>query len=98
MVKPFEELADGRMSAPIRRIVPLLLHFSTIAWFVGGLALIAAASWFGRDARFATGLFVGSLYLFGALGNLWGTRSFHPGWMLMAVALILIVLGIKNPG
>jgi hypothetical protein len=97
MVKPFEELADGRISAPIRRIVPLLLHFSTIAWFVGGLALIAAC-WFGRDARFATGLFVGSLYLFGALGNLWGTRSLHPGWMLMTAALVLIVLGVKNSG
>ena len=97
MVKPFEELADGRISAPIRRIVPLLLHFSTIAWFVGGLALIAAC-WFSRDARFATGLCVGGLYLFGALGNLWGTRSLHPGWMLMTVALILIVLGVKSPG
>ena len=97
MVKPFEELADGRISAPIRRIVPLLLHFSTIAWFVGGLALIAAC-WFSRDARFATGLCVGGLYLFGALGNLWGTRSLHPGWMLMTAALILIVLGVKSPG
>ncbi len=99
MVKPFEELAfaDGRISAPIRRLVPLLLHFSTIAWFVGGLALIAAC-WFSRDARFATGLCVGGLYLFGALGNLWGTRSLHPGWMLMTAALVLIVLGIESPG
>src|SRR5262245_43274348 len=75
MVKPFEEfaLADGRMGAPIRRLVPLLLHFSTISWFLGGLVLIAAAKWFEEDARLATGLFVGSLYLFGALGNIWGT-------------------------
>ncbi len=29
MVRPFEEfsLADKRMTAPIRRLVPLLLHF-----------------------------------------------------------------------
>jgi len=40
-------------------------------------------------------LFVGSLYLFGALGNLWATRGRHPGWMLMA-ALILIVIGINK--
>jgi hypothetical protein len=98
MVKPFEEfaLADGRISAPVRRLVPLLLHFSTISWFLGGLVLIAAATWLGRDARFATGLFVGSLYLFGALGNLWATRGHHPGWMLMAVALVLITLGISK--
>jgi hypothetical protein len=98
MVKPFEELAlaDGRIGAPVRRLVPLLLHFSTISWFLGGLALIAAARWLERDARLAAGVFVGSLYLFGALGNLWGTRGLHPGWMLMAVALVLIAFGISK--
>jgi hypothetical protein len=75
MVRPFEEflLTGKRVAAPIRRMVPLLLHFSTISWFLGGLALIAAASWFEHDTRLATGLFVGSLYLFGALGNLWAS-------------------------
>jgi hypothetical protein len=99
MVRPFEELAlaDGRIGAPIRRLVPLLLHFSTISWFLGGLALIAAARWLQPDARLATGIFVGGLYLFGALGNLWGTRGLHPGWMLMAVALALIAFGVSKP-
>jgi hypothetical protein len=61
--------------------------------------LIAAAQWFGRDARLATGLFVGSLYVFAALGNFWATRGRHPGWMLMAIALVLIALGVsKSPG
>jgi len=98
MVKPFEEfaLANGRIGAPLRRLVPLLLHFSTISWFLGGFALIAAARWLERDARLATGVFVGSLYLFGAIGNLWGTRGLHPGWMLMAVALVLIAFGISK--
>jgi hypothetical protein len=100
MVRPIEALllADRRTSAPIRRIVPLQLHFSTIAWFLGGLALIAAAIWFDRNARLATGLFVGSTYLFGALGNLWGTRGRSPGWMLMAAALMLIVFGVMKSG
>ena len=100
MVRPIEAflLADSRTSAPIRRRVPLLLHFSTIVWFLGGLTLIAAAIWFNRDAKLATGLFVGSTYLLGALGNLWGTRGRHPGWMLMAAALILIVFGITKSG
>ena len=100
MVRPIEAflLADRRTSASIRRLVPLLLHFSTIVWFLGGLALIAAAIWFDREARLATGLFVGSTYLFGAVGNLWGTRGRHPGWMLMAAALILIVFGVYKFG
>ena len=100
MVRPIEAslVADRRTSATIRRLVPLLLHFSTAVWFAGGLALIAAAAWFDRDTRLVTGLFVGSTYLFGALGNLWGTRGRHPGWMLLAAALVLIVLGIAPAG
>jgi hypothetical protein len=98
MVKPFEEfaLADRRIGAAIRRLVPLLLHFSTISWFLGGLVLIAAARWSERDVRLTIGVFVGSLFLFGALANLWGTRGLHPGWMLMAVALVLIAFGISK--
>jgi len=98
MVKPFEALshADKRITAPIRRLVPLLLHFSTVSWFLGGLALIAAAYWFAPEARLATGLCVGGLYLFGALGNLWGTRGRHPGWLLMATALVLIAFGVNK--
>jgi len=98
MVVPFERyLLNERVGAPIRRLVPLLLHFSTVSWLVGGLALIAAANWFDRDAKLATGIFVGSMYFYGAVANLWGTRRPHPGWMLMAAALILIVLGVGNP-
>jgi hypothetical protein len=100
MVRPIEALflSDGRIAAPVRRLMPVLLHFSTIVWFLGGLALIAAALWFDQDARRATGLLVGSTYLFGALGNLWGTRGHHPGWMLMAAALILIAFGLSKSG
>jgi hypothetical protein len=99
MVRPFEELAlaDGRIGVSVRRLVPLLLHFSTVSWFLGGLTLIAAARWLEADARLATGIFVASLYLFGALGNLWGNRGLHPGWMLMMAALVLIVFGISKP-
>jgi hypothetical protein len=100
MVRPFEEFAkaDKRVAGSTRRLVPLLLHFSTIIWFLGGLALVAAAIWFGQDVRLAVSLFVGGCYMFGALGNLWATRGRHPGWMLMAAALVLILLGANKPG
>jgi hypothetical protein len=60
--------------------------------------LIVAANSFEQEARLATGLLVGSSYLFGALGNLWATRGRHPGRMLYAVALVLIVYGVGRAG
>ena len=98
MVRPFKQLVDGRITAPIRRLVPLLLQFSTFNWFVGGLALILAANTLDQETRLDTGLLVGSSYLFGALGNLWATRGRHPGWILYAVALALIVYGVSGAG
>jgi hypothetical protein len=100
MVRPFEAfaLADRRIAGSTRRLVPMLLHFSTIFWFLGGLALVAAANWFEQDVRLAISLLVGGSYLFGAIGNLWATRGRHPGWMLMAAALLLIMFGANKPG
>jgi len=94
--RPFEAFAGQRVSGTIRRLVPPLLQFSTFNWFVGGLALIAAATWFEPGARLVTGLLVGSSYLYGAVGNLWSTRGRHPGWALYGVALALIVFGLSG--
>jgi hypothetical protein len=95
MVRPIGKMfrADGRTSATIRRLVPLLLHFSTVVWFAGGLALIAAANVSGTGTRRVICLFVGGAYLLGVLGNLWGTRGRHPGWMLLGIAVVLIAVG-----
>jgi hypothetical protein len=98
MVKPFDGYARASsLPGSVRRLVPLLLHFSTVSWFFGGLALLAACAWFEQGTRAATGFFVGSLFLFGALANLWGTRGRHPGWLLMAVAVALILVGVNEP-
>jgi hypothetical protein len=94
MAAPFRVLAEPSLSAPIRRIAPLLLQFSTFNWLVGGFALIAAAFWLGPEAKRVAGVLVGSSYLFGAVGNLWATRGRHPGWALYAVALGLIVYAL----
>lgn len=99
MVRPFEAAAPSipGVSAPIRRLTPVLLHLSTVSWFLGGLALIAAIG-FEPGARLATGVLVGGLFLYGAIGNFWGTRGRHPGWMLMSAALVLIALGVRPAG
>ncbi len=61
LVTPFANAfrTTGGMSAIGKKLMPSLLQFSTFNWFLGGLALIAAALWFGQDARLVTGLLVG---------------------------------------
>jgi len=77
---------------------PGLLQFSTFNWLVGGLALLVAALVFRRDARLATGLLVGSSYLYAAVGNFWATHGRpHPGWLLYGTALCLIAYGLATP-
>lgn len=97
MVRPLAAPSDLRMSEPIRRLIPPLLHFSTYNWLLGGLALIAVAAGVEPRARLAIVLLVGSSYLFAAIANFRGTKGRHPGWMLLAVALILLVLGAHRP-
>jgi hypothetical protein len=97
MVRPIQAaLADRNLPRAVRRLVPVLLQFSTFAWLLGGLALVAAAWCSDREAKLATGLLVGAFYLFGALGNAWATRGRHPGWMLMAAAAGLIGFGLSG--
>ena len=98
MVRPVDELTAGKLPQSIRRLVAALLHFSTFNWFVSGLALLIAVYSFGREARLATCLLVGSSHLFPALGNLWATRGRHVGWVLYTVAVLLIVYGLGKHG
>lgn len=81
-----------RMGGVARRIVTPLLQFSTFAWLVGGVALVAAPR-FGNEARHVTVVLVGSSYLYGTVANLWASRGRHPGWVAYAVALTLIGFG-----
>jgi hypothetical protein len=81
-------------SAPIRRLIPLLLHFTTFNWLLSGVALIAVVLWFGRETQLAVSFFAGSSFLFGALCAAWGVRRLHPSWILMSVAFVLVVCGI----
>lgn len=97
VVRPVRE-RTAALSGPARRLVGPLMQFTTFNWFVGGIALLIAACALGQQARLATGVLVGSSYLFGAVGNFWATRGRHPGWALYAVALLLIAYGLSKPG
>ncbi|UVI33496.1 hypothetical protein [Paenibacillus spongiae] len=87
-------VADGRISTPMQRLLKLLLHFTSFNWLLSGLALIVAAIWFEQNAKLATGLLAGSSFLYGTAISLWVMRRLHPSWILMAVAFILIILGL----
>ena len=98
MVEPLSQraAADPPISPVVRRLILPLLHFSTFVWFAGGIALIFATS-LDSQARLCVGLLVGVTYLFGAVGNFWATRGRHPGWIMMALALVLITFGAIVP-
>ena len=94
MVRPIESSLSPRTSNSVRRLVPVLLQFSTFNWFICGVALILAGMWLRGEARTATALLVGSSYAFAALGNFWATRGRHPGWLLYLLAVALIIFAI----
>ena len=93
IVRPLRDHVSAKNVMRPSRLLAPLLQFSTFAWFLGGLALVAAALWLRGDARLVSCLLVGSLYLFGAVANFWAMRRPHPGWILMMIALALIVAG-----
>jgi hypothetical protein len=88
MITPI--LGAAKFPQSTRRLVPLLLHFTTLCWFLGGAALMATPFFPNTASILTTALFVGGFYLFGAVGNFWGTRGRHPGWILLAMAVALI--------
>jgi hypothetical protein len=96
MVRPLLASRDFRRG--MKPMAAALLQFSTYNWFLGGLALLAAAAWFGWEARLATGLLAGSSYLAGGVGNLWASRGRHPGGFLYVAAVLLIAYGVLPPG
>ncbi|NNE49792.1 MAG: hypothetical protein HKM91_04595 [Altererythrobacter sp.] len=75
------------------KLIVALLHFSTFAWLAGGVALILVSK-LGNEAQTAIGLLVASLYIFASAANFWATRGRHPGWILLALAVIAILAGL----
>jgi len=94
IVRPLEALAAPKLPRSIRQLAAMLLHFSTFNWFIGGLALIAAAFAGGREVKLVVGLLVGSSYLYGTIGNFIATRGRHPGWMFYGIAVALIAYAL----
>jgi hypothetical protein len=95
IVAPLLRGSEG-MRVSARALVRPLMHVSTFDWFLGGLALMATGLWIDGPGRVAIGLLVGTQLLYAAAANAWGTRGRHRGWMLMAAAIALTVVGISG--
>ncbi len=90
-------LSNGDYPEALARLVPALLDFSGFNWLIGGLALMAAPFWLGEQGLTVLALMVGSSYLYAAIGNCWGTRGRHPGWVIYGLATALLAAGAIAP-
>ena len=79
--------------ARLRTLFRLVWQIPTAAWIACGVLLIAAPSMASETARHWMIVTFALLFAFSALGNAWGTRGRHFGWMLLAAVAGLAVAG-----
>lgn len=84
--------AEPVLSRSARALVAPLLQVSTLAWAVAGIALVYSAVSGKRDAQHVAAAIAFILYLHATIANAAAVRSVHPGWLLMGLATILIVV------
>ena len=68
-------------------------RFPTVAWIACGVLLIAAPSMESDTARHWMVVTFALLFAFSALGNAWGTRGKHFGWMMLSAVSVLALAG-----
>ncbi|MDJ0758465.1 MAG: hypothetical protein QNJ19_03660 [Woeseiaceae bacterium] len=88
MIAPI--LAGGDLPDRSRRIFPALMHFSTVVWFLAGVALVFASVYLPASTTMVVACVTALLYALGAFGNFWGTRGRHFGWIPLAFSVALI--------
>jgi len=76
----------------LKRVNAGVFHTSTIYWFAGAIALIAAPQ-FPSPIRVVTAYSVAGIYLVGVAVNGWATRGRHVGALMFAIVAILAIVG-----
>ena len=77
----------------LRTLFRLVWQIPTVAWIAGGVLLIAAPSMGSESARHWMIVTFACLFVFSAVGNAWGTRGKHFGWILLGAVAALAVAG-----
>ncbi|MGB0907157.1 MAG: hypothetical protein ACPGVT_06665 [Maricaulaceae bacterium] len=93
-------IGDRKLIAPLenihpsgKRVLRAIVFLSAVYWFLAGVALLIAPTQFSPDvAKFAVYL-AAFIFASSSLANLWATRGRHFGWVLLAVATGLTLLG-----
>jgi uncharacterized membrane protein SirB2 len=77
----------------LRTLFRLVWQIPTVAWIACGVLLIAAPSMGSESARHWMIVTFACLFAFSAIGNAWGTRGKHFGWILLGAVAALAVAG-----
>lgn len=77
----------------LRKINAAVFQLSTLYWFAGGVALVAAPFVLSSGERTLIAFAVAFMYLTGAAANLWATRGRHMGWPLLVGVAVLALIG-----
>jgi hypothetical protein len=96
IIAPLQQADVSGMRRSAKALIRPLMHVSTIDWFLGGLALIATGLTVDGPGRIVVGALVGAQLSYAAACNACATRGRHPGWMLMAAAIVLIATGLSG--
>ena len=77
----------------LRTLFRLVWQIPTVAWIACGVLLIAAPSMESDTARHWMVVTFALLFAFSALGNAWGARGKHYGWMMLSAVAVLALAG-----
>ena len=81
-------IVQGTPATP-KRVLHAIMFLSAVYWFVGGAVLASGPLYLTAHEQGVAALIIGTMYLTGALGNLWATRGRHVGWVLLTCAVAL---------
>lgn len=88
--------AGSAVRGATKRLLTPLLHVSSVTWFVEGAALVAAALLVDGSGRMIICTVAAVSYGYAGVLNAWATRGRHFGWVLMAAAFVLILIGATS--
>ncbi|MET4118823.1 hypothetical protein ABIB85_005452 [Bradyrhizobium sp. JR1.5] len=77
----------------LRTLIRLVWQASTVAWFGGGVLLIAAPWLQSEPARHWIVVTMACVFGFAALANAWATRGRHFGWMALSAVVAMAAAG-----